>query len=261
MKLSPHSTRLALTKRHLQFLVYQITPAQQPSAPGDHIARFPLPPPAMTTAAFLSGLRACSRRPRLRHSSATLLRFLLAAAAGAVAEAAPAPSVEHPVPACHYEQTLVAAEDMEGGKYLAFPITPHLSGTELRIRPPKSLRERRPVPHPGAQHVQGGRQPNSLRRSGQPWRHRTPTPRPAPSQPRDARRRQARHPGQRRKPARRQRLLRNPLPAKSERPHVSQRRHLQAAVRPDAGNHPLRVRLGRSQMTASSLLLINVPPL
>ena len=42
-------------------------------------------------------------------------------------------TVEHMIPSYHYEQTLVAAEDMDGGKYLAFPVTLRLSDTELLV--------------------------------------------------------------------------------------------------------------------------------
>ncbi len=41
--------------------------------------------------------------------------------------------VEHLVPAYHYTQTLVAAEEMKGGKYLAFPVTQRLEDGEILI--------------------------------------------------------------------------------------------------------------------------------
>lgn len=47
--------------------------------------------------------------------------------------AAQAGGVTHVVPSYHYEQTLVAAAEMEGGRYLAFPVTLRLSDTELLV--------------------------------------------------------------------------------------------------------------------------------
>jgi hypothetical protein len=41
--------------------------------------------------------------------------------------------VQHLVPSYQYEQTLVAAADMDGGSYLAFPVTVRLSDTEILI--------------------------------------------------------------------------------------------------------------------------------
>jgi hypothetical protein len=55
--------------------------------------------------------------------------FLGAGALGAAA----APPVEHVVPFYQFTQTMVASEDMEVRKYLAFPITARLGGSELLI--------------------------------------------------------------------------------------------------------------------------------
>src|SRR5688572_17495895 len=48
------------------------------------------------------------------------------------AAGSPAP-VQHLVPSYQYEQTLVAATDMDAGNYLAFPVTVRLNDTEILV--------------------------------------------------------------------------------------------------------------------------------
>ncbi len=55
------------------------------------------------------------------------------ALAGLVTMAGSIRAVEHLVPFYQYTQTLVAAEDMDGGRYLAFPITVRLDENEILV--------------------------------------------------------------------------------------------------------------------------------